>query len=337
MDSGRSGIKAATGSERVFGLPVIAELPADADWRNRGSLDKLVRANGTIYLESWCLGYDHRDWLVGERVERLGLPGRYAMTVNKADANTRLLILAAVTALTDAPAAEVCVGLPLHQFEREGPAMRELLRGPHVVRARGGEYQVTLQGTVVPEGLGLWVRSVTPVDGPDPDLIARPTVVLDLGHRTVQCSVYTGLRVLPMPYVSAHGSYEVWEAALIQRLEEGPGGTVYESPQRAAIAARLLREGVVTIRGQRVTLTELQPFLRAAAGRIWPRIREEILRMLEQVPYERVVAGGGGVHLFGPYIRELFGPEAVLLEDRFAQAEGYRLYLEHRDRLQRAA
>jgi len=260
------------------------------------------------------------------------------MTVTKADGHTRLLILAAVTALTDAVAAEVCVGLPLHHFEREGQAMRELLRGPHVVRARGGEYQVTLQGTVVPEGLGLWVRSVIPGDGlaPDPDLIARPTVVLDLGHRTVQCSVYTGLRVLPMPYVSAHGSYEVWEAALIQRLE-GPGGTVYESPQRAAIAARLLREGAVTIRGQRVTLTDLQPLLHAAAGRIWPRIREEILRMLEQIPYERVVAGGGGVHLFGPYIRELFGPETVILEERFAQAEGYRLYLEHRDRLQCAA
>jgi hypothetical protein len=42
------------------------------------------------------------------------------------------------------------------------------------------------------------------------------------------------------------------------------------------------------------------------------------------------VAGGGGVHLFSDLLRELFGQGIVLLEDRFAQAEGYRLFLDHR-------
>ncbi len=74
----------------------------------------------------------------------------------------------------------------------------------------------------------------------------------------------------------------------------------------------------------------LRPGLKKEAGRIWPRVREEILRRLEQIPYERVVAGGGGVHLFGDLLRDLFGDGMVMLEDRFVQAEADRLFLDHR-------
>lgn len=155
-------------------------------------------------------------------------------------------------------------------------------------------------------------------------------MVLDFGHRTIQVGVFSGLRLYPRPYVSAHGAYEIWETALVEALE-GPGQTVYESPQRAAMLARLLREEQILVRGQQVTLDMLRPLLRAQAQRrIWPRVREEIRRTLEQIPYERVVAGGGGVHLFGELLREFFGEGLVVLEDQYAQAEGYRLFLEHR-------
>lgn len=86
--------------------------------------------------------------------------------------------------------------------------------------------------------------------------------------------------------------------------------------------ARLLREGEIQVRGQRVTVEMLRPGLKKEADRIWPRVRGEILRTLEQIPYERAVAGGGGVHLFGDLLREFFGEGIVVLEDRFAQAEG---------------
>lgn len=113
-------------------------------------------------------------------------------------------------------------------------------------------------------------------------------------------------------------------------LLEGPGQTVYESPLRAAMLARLLRDAEIQVRGQRVTVEMLRPRLKTQAERLWPRVREEILRTLEQIPYERVVAGGGGVHLFGDLLRDLFGDGMVMLQDRFAQAEGYRLFLDHR-------
>ena len=336
-DIGRSGIKASTLTERLLGLPVIAELSGDRDVRGRGTTDRISRTNGTLYLEAWRIGYEGREWLVGERVEALGLPGRYAMTVSKADASTRLMILAAVTALSGANSVEVCVGLPHHQFDGEGQVMRDLLRGEHKVRVQGKERPVTLLGVVVPEGIGIWVRSLFRDGDTEPDrhLIPQMTVVLDFGHRTIQCCILTSLRVVRNPYVSAHGAYEVWESALMTLLE-GRGGTVYESPQRAAMMTKLLREGVLAVRDRRITLEGVQPLLAGEAERIWPRVKEEISRVLEGVPFERVVAGGGGVHVYGPFLREFFQDNLVILEDRFAQAEGCRLFLEHYQTLKNA-
>jgi hypothetical protein len=336
-DIGRSGIKASTLTERLLGLPVIAELSGDRDVCGRGTTDRISRTNGTLYLEAWRIGYEGREWLVGERVEALGLPGRYAMTVSKADASTRLMILAAVTALSEANSVEVCVGLPHHQFDEEGQVMRDLLRGEHKVRVQGKERPVTLLGVVVPEGIGIWVRSLFRDGDSEPDrhLIPQMTVVLDFGHRTIQCCILTSLRVVRNPYVSAHGAYEVWESALMTLLE-GRGGTVYESPQRAAMMTTLLREGVLAVRDRRITLEGVRPLLAGEAERIWPRVKEEISRVLEGVPFERVVAGGGGVHVYGPFLREFFQDNLVILEDRFAQAEGCRLFLEHYQTLKNA-
>ena len=336
-DIGRSGIKASTLTERLLGLPVIAELPGDQDLRCRGTADRISRSNGALHLEAWRMGYDGREWLVGERVEALGLPGRYAMTVSKADASTRLMILAAVTALSEVNTVEVCVGLPHHQFDEEGQVMRDLLRGEHAVRVQGKERRVKLLGVVVPEGIGIWVRSLFPEGASEPDrrLIPQMTVVLDFGHRTIQCCIFASLRVVQNPYVSAHGACEVWEGALMKLLE-GRGGTVYESPQRAAMMTRLLRDGVLTARDRRITLEGVQPLLIGEAERIWPRVKEEIRRVLEGVPFERVVAGGGGVHIYGPFLREFFQENLIILEDRFAQADGCRLFLEHYQTLKAA-
>ncbi len=335
VDIGRSGIKVDSGKTHLLALPVVAPTPNDKDWQSRGALQHLEGRNGFLHLESWRLTYGGREWLVGERVEALGLPGQYAMTVGKATETTRLLILAALTALELPDPLELCVGLPHHRFEEEGRAMGSLLRGEHVVTVRDKERTLKLAGTVVPEGLGLWVRSVTPEEEGDLDrsLVRRPTVVLDFGHRTIQAAVFTGLRIRPQFYVSAHGAYEIWEQALIEALE-GADGTVYESPQRAALMSRLLRDGTIQIRGREIRVETLYPRLMVHAARLWPRVREELRRMVEQVPYERVVVGGGGISLFRDFVRSLFGTQVVILDDRFAQAEGYRLYLEHRHALE---
>jgi hypothetical protein len=309
----------------------MARLPQHEEWKAVSSLDRCrVDGDGLRYLESWRLAYDGEEWLIGERAERLGLPAMHVMTVGKADASTRLLVLAALSALDCGTMADICVGVPLHGYWRERERLRDLMKGEHRVVAGGRDRTFLLRGTVAPEGLGIWLAAAWQGTDLDEQLLRAPTVVLDFGHRTVQVAVFTGLRVHPTFYVSGHGVYEVWEAALVEALE-GPDQTVYESPQRAVMMTRLLREGRVSVRGAEITLQQLAPRLAAHAERLWPRLKAEILRTLVGIPYERVVAGGGGVHVYWDQVRELFEGKAVLLADRFAQAEGYRLFLEHRE------
>lgn len=66
---------------------------------------------------------------------------------------------------------------------------------------------------------------------------------------------------------------------------------------------------------------------------MWPEIRAAIGRALVGVMYERVVVGGGGVHLLEDELRDLFGNELLLVTDRYAQAEGYAHCLEIRKQL----
>ncbi len=339
MDIGRSGIKAvAAPGERLFGLPTIAKLPPNQEWRGLSDLNRLERKDGLLHLDSWQLGYEGEEWLIGERAERLGLLAWHEMTVAKATPATRLLVLAAVSALGAPPFTELCVGVPLHNHEEQGQVLQRLLRGEHRVSSGGRERSLILKGVVVPEGLGLWLRAATP-DGItlDRSLLQVPTAVVDLGHRTIQLAVWSGLRSYPQSFVSAHGVYEVWEAALKEAFE-GPGQTVYESPQRAMFMTRLLRDGELSLRGRTVTLEMLRPRLLVHTETAWARIRRELDKALEQVPYERVVVGCGGATLFADVLMEYFGESKVaIMEDRFAQAEGYRLFLEHRDVLRELA
>lgn len=329
MDIGRSGIKAVTNGIRLFGLPMIAKLPTDTEWRDRGAIDRVVKRDGALCLDSLQVGYDGAEWLIGGHGEDLGLSPVHAMSVEKADTATRLLVLAALAAMEVSTVSHVCIGIPHHGFARQGPELLSLLRGEHQVTLRDGPRTFILKGLVVPEGVGLWLSAALTPDGlPEIDALQLPTAVLDFGHRTIQVAVFQGLRTAGIPYLSVHGIYEVWKAALVEAFE-GRGQTVFDSPQRALTMTELLQDGLVTIRGKRVTLDEVRPRLLVHAAARWPRIKSEIDRALEGARIKRVVAGGGGATLFERQLRDTFGEMLVLLPDRFAQAEGYRALLEH--------
>lgn len=132
----------------------------------------------------WNAECEEGEWLVGERVESVGLLGRDPMTILKADPMSRRLILAAVTALGVRHAVELCVGPPLHQFNRQGQTMRHLLTGRHQVSVGAEESAVRLLGVIVPDASGLWVWSLISQNGNPSDLgwIRQPTVILDFGQ-----------------------------------------------------------------------------------------------------------------------------------------------------------
>jgi hypothetical protein len=335
LDIGRSAIKGAANGMRLFGLPMLARPPKDEQWRRAGTLDRVIERDGLRHLESLLLTYDGQEWLVGEYGERVGLPAMHVMTVDKADESTRVLALAALVALDAPVTCRLCVGLPLHGYLQQGQVLSELLRGEHRVGVGDRNRVFLLKGMVVPEGLGLWARAASPEGATlDGGLLGLPTVVLDFGHRTIQVSAFQGSRLVAQPYVSAHGVYEVWEAALIEAFE-GPSQTVFESPQRAVLMSEMLRDGELSVRGSRLTFDEFRPCLLRHAGTRWERLRSEMSRALAGVQYRRVVAGGGGVTLFSGLLRDVFGDQMVVLEDRFAQAEGYRLIAQHQAMIER--
>ena len=252
VDVGRSSGKATIDQQRLLGLPVVCALPQGEDDQSLASR-ALNRCNGTVHLESWVLRYQDQRWVMGERVEALGLPGQYAMTVRKADPMTRLLILGTLTALTTDDAIEGCVPLPVPRVRQEGAAMAARLQGEHRVGVGGQERRIRLAGVMAFEGLGLWMKSVVtdPAGPPDPALVAQRTVVLDFGNRTVHTGLVCNGTVQRRPSGSTHGSSEVWESAIMQ-VAEGRGGTVDASLHRAALVAAMLRSGAITGRGKRL-------------------------------------------------------------------------------------
>lgn len=335
VDVGRSSIKAVGWQKRLFGLPMVSKLPQQGVWRDLDTLNRVVERDGVIRLNSLLMGYGGQEYLVGEYGEEVGLRAVHPMMVTKGDKTTRLLVLAALVGLDAAEGCQVCVGVPMQDYAQQAERLGRLLPGSHEVTVDGSVRTFILRGMVVPEGLGLLVRAALSGEEPDRSLLKVPTVVMDFGHRTVQAAVFFGLRMVGAPYVSAHGIYELWEEVLIEEVE-GPEQTVFESPHRAIFMDRLVRDGRLVIRGTEVTLEALKPKLLARAADRWERICAEITRALAGVQYGRVVAGGGGVSLFAPLFKELVKGDVVVLEDRFAQAEGYRLLLEYRKALEEA-
>lgn len=333
VDIGRSAIKAVGWQMRLFGLPMVSNLPKEGIWKHLGTLNRMVKENGLVRLSSLVMNYGGQEYLVGEYGEEVGLRAAHPMMVDKGDKTTRLLVLAALVGLDAIDNCQVCVGVPMQDYAQQAERLGRLLPGTHEVRVDGSDRRFMLRGAVVPEGLGLLIRAALSGEDLDRSLLRVPTVVMDFGHRTVQAAVFLGLRMVGQPYVSAHGIYELWEEVLIEEVE-GPEQTVFESPQRAIFMDRLVRDGELVIRGTKVTLEALKPKLLARAAERWERIRMEVTRALAGVQYGRVVAGGGGVSLFAPLFKELVKGDVTVLEDRFAQAEGYRLLLEHRKALE---
>src|SRR5574337_1162278 len=173
LDIGRSGIKAVTGhGQHLFGLSTMAKLPANQEWRGLSNLNRIEVKNGLMHLDPWQLGYEGEEWLIGERAERLGLSACHEMTVAKATPATRLLVLAAVSALGAPSFTEMCVGVPLHGHEEQSLVLQRLLKGEHRVASGGREQSLILKGVVVPKGFCLCVRAAMP-DGLtlDPSLL----------------------------------------------------------------------------------------------------------------------------------------------------------------------
>jgi len=326
IDVGRSGLKAVGESRRLFLLPVFSRVR-----RLPPQPRRVVDDGRLLRLKLLHLRYEGEDWLLGEEAEIPGGGAFYRMDLLKTDAYTRLLVLAGATQLTAAPRVEVCVGVPVAFYDQHAPLLRTLLDQVHTVTIGRETRELELHGVVVPEGLGLLVAASALQGAPDLTFFAEPHVVLDFGHRITQAIAFQGVTTSLRAVTLYSAAWEVFDAVLREEIET-PAGTLFEEPQKARMVEKLLFEGSLRVRGRQYRWADVEPRLKEEAQRRWPRLREEIQRALVGLDYVRVIAGGGGVHLFAQGLRELFRPEElILLEDRYAQAEGYRLFLAHQE------
>lgn len=231
---------------------------------------------------------------------------------------------------------EICLGLPAAMFESELPLMLELMRGEHRFGVDSKERPVKVKTLIVPEGLGFLVSTCRLGDGGlDLPSLRQSTVVVDFGHRTTQLSLFRGIRLAPVGFTLNQAMGQVFETAFRKMVDERLK-MPFSPAMHAVMAQDLIWEGSVTVNGLNVSSVEVMPRLHEEARKLWPEVRAAIGRALAGVMYERVVAGGGGAQLLGDELREFFGPELLLVTDRYAQAEGYAHCLEIRKQLMEA-
>lgn len=322
VDVGRSGVKISSNGSHVF-LPSIVSRAAGDGWGLTASRMREVQVNGVRRVESLALLYNGERWIIGDEQQRMGYSCDNPMGVTKAEPMTRLLAFGGVAAAGVGAVAEICIGLPTALFESELPQMLELMRGEHRFGVDGNEHLVKIKTMVVPEGLGLLVWACQMEDGlAHLPSLRRSTVVMDFGHRTTQLSLFRDLRLAPVGFGLSRAMGGVFEVVLQEAIDER---LIMPFPPaaHAVMAQDLIWNGSVNVNGLQVTLDELMPPLQEEARKLWPDIRAAVGRALAGVAYERVVAGGGGAHLLGDELKEMFGERVVLVKDRYAQADGF--------------
>jgi hypothetical protein len=307
---------------RIFLPSIISQAPTNG-WALAADRRREAEVHGVKRIHSLALSYNGERWMIGDEQQRMGYSCANPMEVTKADPITRLLIFGGVAAIGVSEVAEICLGLPTAMFESELPRMLDLMRGEHRFGVDGAEVPVKVKTLIVPEGLGFLVWTCRVDDGGiDLPLLKQSTVVVDFGHRTTQLNLFRGIRLAPVGFTLNQAMGQVFDAVFREVVDERLK-MPFSPAMHAVMAQDLIWDGSVTVNGLRVELTEAMPRLKAEAKKVWPEIRAAIGRALAGVMYERVVAGGGGVHLLGDELRDLFGEGLVVATDRYAQAEGY--------------
>jgi len=333
IDVGRSAVKAVSAGERLY-MPAMLRTPVPDSSDVAFKEPRVeVRQNGFLRIQSLPVSYHGERWILGDEQHRMGYSCVSPMEVVKASHLTRLLLLGAVAAMGGGPEVDVCVGLPISFYRAERQKLMELLRGEHQVGVDGTERVLQVKAVVVVEGFGLLMRACRLADGAlDMDGLRRSTLVIDFGHRTTQFCLFRRGRVASVSFSLRRAMGEVFDSAL-RELVDARLGNPFDPAAHTVMGQDLVAQGTITVNGLTVTYQEALPTLQKYARLMWPELQAEMRRVLTGATYDRVVAGGGGVHLLEDELREFYGGRVEVLGDRYAQAEGYLDCLESRKQL----
>lgn len=317
VDIGFYATKAIRGKARVIFPSFIA----------RPVYSKMsLNSHGRIEIES-----ESGQFLLGDEAIRIGQGARQETAQWVGSPEWLSLFYGALSELTEATQfkAQIVIGLPLADYDRDKRIVRELLYGVHSFKRAGrvGQRCNVNDLRVVPQGWGAVLDQLLDTNGKivNPEMARQRFAVIDIGGGSVNYLAVDGLSDIPAESRGTQrGTWVVVRAVRDFLDAEHPGLSRLKDHQiMQAILSTVVYDG-----GEKVNLTPVTFPITDAIG-------QEIVETAQQYwgpkasTFRNVLAIGGGAHIWRDHICQAFKHAKVLPSPEFANARGFAKFSEY--------
>jgi len=284
---------------------------------NGGELDRSYREKHIIELD------DGTAWYVGQTAVERGNP--MFPDVNRGwvttDGYYRLFIAALSLAVHQTAAVDIVTGLPIEYLANDRQSVVDTMIGEHTFSRVGKPTQtVTVNSvTVLPQGSGAFFGKLFPQSGGfDSDLMGSNVGIIDFGGKT------TGFLTVKNGGMSAVHSASIAKGGLdvFRELKRILADSIPKSRSDFALI-KDMENGYTKAYGRKVPLVDQT---KRASGEAGGMIVSKATDLFTGgFDLDTIILCGGGVHLFGGYIKEAFPHSVVVTAEKpqMANAIGY--------------
>lgn len=270
-------------------------------------------------------------FLVGDEAVRIGQGARQETAHWVGSPEWLTLFYSALSELTDATRfdAQVVIGLPLSDYDRDKKIVREILDGSHTFKRTGrvGQKCNVSDLRVVPQAWGAILDQLLDASGKicDPEMARHRYAVLDIGGHTVNYLAVDGLSDIPAESRGTQrGTWTVVRAVRDFLDAEHPDlAQLKDHKLMQAILETSIYDG-----GTRINLTPV-------TFPIIDEIGKEIVETARQhwgasaATFRSVLVIGGGAHIWRDHITAAFPHAKILTSPEFANARGFAKFAEY--------
>jgi hypothetical protein len=218
--------------------------------------------------------------------------------------------------------ANVVIGLPLSDFEREKQIALEVLRGDHTFLRAGRVTQHCHVKNiwVAPQAWGAILDQLLSDAGKieNPDLGRERYAIIDIGGHNVNFLAVDGLSDIPHESrATERGAWSVMRAVRLYFDQEHPGLSRHKDHRiMRAIVEREIYSGQKRV--------DLAPVVNPLIGLIGQEIVDTAGQHWgDATTFRQVFVIGGGAHIWGEYIKSAFDHAVVLPEPEMVNARGF--------------
>lgn len=219
--------------------------------------------------------------------------------------------------------ANIVVGLPLSDFEREKSIVLEIIRGRHTFMRAGRILQHCIVNDlrVAPQAWGAVLDCLLTTTGKikAPELARERYAIIDIGGHNVGYLAVDGLSDIPHESrATERGAWTVMRAVRLYFDQHYPGLSRHKDHK--IMDAIVKRE--IYKKDKRIDLAPI-------VGPMIDQIGQEIVDTAGQhwgegaVTFRQVFVIGGGAHIWSEHIKKAFDHAVVLTEPEMANARGF--------------